>query len=168
MALRAYSELISHCRNTSEVTAEIKATRLGLQRISEDYIERLSKLYLSNDLPALSDADRKHILTTLQDFASIAKSVKLSNKFLTGFADLMMRFTPNASGMRLVSEPQAMRELEVMKAMMEKVKLTKQNMVSLMKGMRDFIHCQFTQKAAYKLLAKIIEKYQLENISELI
>ncbi len=51
---------------------------------------------------------------------------------------------------------------------MEKVKLTKQNMVTLMKGMHDFIHCQFTQKAAYKLLAKIIEKYQLENISELI
>ena len=125
LALRVYSELISHCRNTLEVTAEIKATRLGLQRISEDYIEGLSKLYLSNELPALSDADRKHLLITLQDFASIAKSVKLSNKFLTGFADLLVRFTPNASGIRLVSEPQAMRELEVMKAMMEKVKLTK-------------------------------------------
>jgi len=37
----------------------------------------------------------------------------------------MMRFTPNINGMRLVSEPEAMRELEVMKALMEKVKLTK-------------------------------------------
>ena len=141
LALRCYSELISHCRTTPDVTAEIKATRLGLQRISEDYLEGLSKLYLSNELPALSDADRKHILITLQDFASIAKSVKLSNKFLTGFADLMARFTPNSSGMRLVSEPEAVRELEVMKAMMEKVKLTKQNMVTLMKGMYAFIHC---------------------------
>ncbi len=117
---------------------------------------------MSNDLTTigvLSDSDRKHILTTLQDFASIAKSVKLSNKFLAGFADLMVRFTPNIGGMRLVSEPQAMRELEVMKAMMEKVKLTKQNMVTLMKGTHEFIHCSFTQKAAYKLLAKIIEKY---------
>jgi hypothetical protein len=34
LALKVFSELISHCRTTSEVTAEIKATRLGLQRIS--------------------------------------------------------------------------------------------------------------------------------------
>jgi len=46
LALRSFSELISHCRTTPDVTAEIKATRLGLQRISEDYIEGLSKLYL--------------------------------------------------------------------------------------------------------------------------
>ena len=123
------------------MTAEIKSTRLGLQRISEDYIEGLSSLYLSNSLPALSDGDRKQILTTLEDFASIAKSVRLSNKFLTGFADLISRFIPNAHGMRLVSEPQAVRELEVMKSMMEKVRLTKANMVTLMKGMRDFIQC---------------------------
>jgi len=37
-----------------------------------------------------------------------------------------------------------MRELEVMRAMMEKVKLTKENMVTLMKGMKDFIQCPFT------------------------
>jgi hypothetical protein len=30
LALRVFSVLIDHCRNTKEVTAEIKATRLGL------------------------------------------------------------------------------------------------------------------------------------------
>ena len=65
VALRVYSELIAHCRNTTEVTPEIKATRLGLQRIADDYIEGLSQLYLSTDLPALNDSDRKHILLTL-------------------------------------------------------------------------------------------------------
>jgi hypothetical protein len=66
--------------------------------------------------------------------------------------------------MRLVSEPQAQRELEVMRAMMEKVKLKKENYMSLMKGLKEFIICHGTQKQAYKLLAKIIEKYELENL----
>lgn len=68
----------------------------------------------------------------------------MSNKFLTNFADLMTRFIPNAMGMRLVSEAQAQRELEVMRAMMEKVKLTKENYMSLMKGLREFIQCHAT------------------------
>lgn len=92
----------------------------------------------------------------------------MSNKFLQNFADLIQRFIPNAAGMRLASEPQAQRELEVMRAMMEKVKLNKQNYMSLMKGLKEFIACPGTQKQAYKLLAKIIEKYELENLQELI
>lgn len=92
----------------------------------------------------------------------------MSNKFLTNFADLMTRFVPNESGMRLVSDPQAQRELEVMRAMMEKVKLTKDNYMSLMKGLKEFIHNHGTQKQAYKLLAKIIEKYELVNLEELV
>lgn len=51
---------------------------------------------------------------------------------------------------------------------MEKVKLTKENYMSLMKGLKEFIQCQATQKQAYKLLAKIIEKYELENLEELV
>ncbi len=70
----------------------------------------------------------------------------MSNKFLTNFADLMIRFVPNAAGMRLVTEPQAQRELEVMRAMMEKVKLTKDNYMALMKGLKEFIQCHGTQK----------------------
>ena len=171
LALKTYSALIAHCRSTPVVTEEIKKTRAGLQRISEDYIAGFSQLYLSGTDPStspISDADRHQILITLQDFASISKSVRMSNKFLTNFADLMTRFIPNAMGMRLVSDPQAQRELEVMRAMMEKVKLTKENYMSLMKGLKEFIQCQATQKQAYKLLAKIIEKYELENLEELV
>lgn len=175
LALRTFSALIAHCRATPVVTEEIKKTRSGLQRISEDYIQGLSQLYLTGSDPVLtvagsliSDADRHQILITLQDFASIAKSVKMSNKFLSDFVDLMMRFTPNEAGMRLVTDTQAQRELEVMRAMMEKVKLKKENYVSLMKGLKEFIQYPLTQKQAYKLLAKIIERYELENLQELI
>jgi hypothetical protein len=74
LALRVFSALIEHCRSTSEVTAEIKATRLGLQRISSDYISGLSRLYLSSvpslvpssePLLVISDPDRKQLLLTL-------------------------------------------------------------------------------------------------------
>jgi len=57
--------------------------------------------------------------------------------------------------------------LEMLLAMMEKVKLKKENYLSLMKGLKVFIDNNSTQKYAYKLLSKIIEKYELENISEL-
>ena len=87
LALKSYSELINHCRNTPEVTNEIKLTRSGLQRISHDYIEGLSKLYLS-ETSNLSDGDRKQLLETLQDFASIGKSTRMSNTFLLSFATL--------------------------------------------------------------------------------
>ena len=100
LALRSYSTLINHCRTTPSVTQEIKTTRLGLQRISADYVEGLKRLYLS---ASTEQGDRNQILSTLQDFASIAKSVKMSNDFLKAFADLHMRFTPNPNnGIRLV------------------------------------------------------------------
>ena len=159
------------------VTPEVKATRLGLQRISTDYISGLSRLYLSSapslipsaePLVVISDADRKQLLLTLQDFASIAKSGRMSNTFLQDFANLLVRFTPNASGMRLISEQAAEKELEVLRAIMEKVKLKKENYVSLMKGLKIFIDCPTTTKQAYKLLAKIIEKYELTGLSELV
>ena len=89
LALRVYSELISHCRTTSVVTPEIKQTRLGLQRICMDYIDGLSKLYVTAAaLPEVTQTDQKQILTTLQDFSSIAKSIKLSIMFLTSFVNL--------------------------------------------------------------------------------
>ena len=63
--------------------------------------------------------------------------------------------------------PTAPRELEVLKAIMEKVKLKKENYITLMKGMNTFIHGRDTQKQAYKLLAMVIEKYEIANVSEL-
>ena len=72
LALRTYSALIAHCRSTSVVTEQIKKTRSGLQRISEDYVHGLSQLYLTGSDPILatpgsqiSDSDRQQILLTL-------------------------------------------------------------------------------------------------------
>jgi hypothetical protein len=92
----------------------------------------------------------------------------MSNSFLQDFVQLMVRFTPNEAGMRMVSEQAAEKELEVLRAIMEKVKLKKDNYVSLMNGLKIFIDCHTTQKQAYKLLAKIIEKYELQNVTGLI
>jgi hypothetical protein len=50
---------------------------------------------------------------------------------------------------------------------MEKVKLNKENYTTLMQGLKLFIDCPATQKQAYKLLAKIIEKFELHNVAEL-
>lgn len=166
LALRSYSELISHCRLTTNVTPEIKTTRTALQRIAPDYVNGLRTLYLSETIT--TEGDRAQILTALQDFASISKSIKMSNLFLQEFAGLHQRFTPNPlNGIRLVQELPAQRELEVLLAMMEKVKLVKDNYISLMKGLKLFIENTQTQKTAYKLLAKIIEKFELANIQEL-
>ena len=66
----------------------------------------------------------------------------MSNSFLQDFANLLISFTPSpVNGIRLVSETYVQRELEVMKAMMEQVRLKKENYVSLMKGLKAFIDC---------------------------
>ena len=89
-------------------------------------------------------------------------SVKLSNLFLTGFANLVLQFNTHS-----ITSEKLLSNLEVLLAMMEKVKLKKENYLALMKGLKVFIDNQSSQKFAYKLLAKIIEKYELENIAEL-
>lgn len=47
LALKAFSELINHCRYTPVVTEQIRKTRIGLQRICMDYIEGLSNMYFT-------------------------------------------------------------------------------------------------------------------------
>jgi len=52
--------------------------------------------------------------------------------------------------------------------MMEKVTLKKrENYLSLMTGVKVFIADNLTQKRGYKLLARIIEKYELQSVEEL-
>ena len=50
---------------------------------------------------------------------------------------------------------------------MEKVKLKKENYIELMKGNKNFLKVHSTQKKAHKMIAKVIEKYEIENIKEL-
>jgi hypothetical protein len=44
-ALKTFSALIRHCRNTKVIDEEIKKTRKGLQNIAMDYIKGLVSLY---------------------------------------------------------------------------------------------------------------------------
>lgn len=61
------------------------------------------------------------------------------------------------------------RNLDVLIAMLEKVKLNRTNQVNLMQGIKIFLSDFKTKKKAYKLLAKIVEKYEIEtNISEIV
>jgi len=49
------------------------------------------------------------------------------------------------------------------------VKLKKENQIVLMQGIKTFINGFSTKKKAYKLLARIVEKYELDNgITELV
>lgn len=83
---------------------EIRKTRKGLQNIAMDYIGGLVALYTNdqtqNDTKMEDEAPQKKktimpgqvkILNTLQDFASIAKTGKLSNLFLTSFAQVVQQ-----------------------------------------------------------------------------
>ena len=51
--------------------------------------------------------------------------------------------------------------------MMEKVKLKKENYIVIMKELKVFVNDNQTQKYGYKILTKVIEKYDLQNIDEL-
>lgn len=95
LALKSLSELINHCRVTRVVTEQIKKTRAGLQRISLDYVSGLSTLYTRPEYDKegqevmMTGEEKDQILKTLTDFSSIAKTVKLSNIFLSSFAEVL-------------------------------------------------------------------------------
>lgn len=61
-----------------------------------------------------------------------------------------------------------MLRLDVLLAMMEKVKLKKENQLTLMSGVKVFVDDRQTQKKGYRVLSRIIEKFELESIDELI
>ncbi len=51
---------------------------------------------------------------------------------------------------------------------MEKVKLKKENYVALMQGVKIFVDDRITQKKGYRILTKIIERFDLESFDQLI
>lgn len=196
VGLKFFSSLINHCRGTKQVDDSIKKTRKGLQSLAMDYITKLVNLYTADstedanqDNKAMQGDDvfdhksaakvrdkeasskNYQVLLTLQDFASIAKAGKLSNLFLSSFAELVDQkemwagedYIPT-SDMNLI-----LKNFDVLIAIMDQVKLKKDNQIVLMQGIKAFINDFKTKKKAYKLLAKIVEKYELENgISELV
>jgi hypothetical protein len=56
-----------------------------------------------------------------------------------------------------------MLQLDLLIALMEKVKLKKENYVALMQGVKIFVDDRSTQKKGYRILTKIIDRFDLEN-----
>jgi hypothetical protein len=56
-----------------------------------------------------------------------------------------------------------LKNLDVLIVILEKAKLKKENQIILMSGIKIFLNDFTTKKKAYKLLAKIVENYDLEN-----
>ena len=55
-----------------------------------------------------------------------------------------------------------LRNIDILICMMGQVKLKKDNQLVLMQGIKVFISDFKTKKKAYKLLAKFVEKYELD------
>jgi len=58
-------------------------------------------------------------------------------------------------------------KLDVLIAMMEKVTLKKENYVALMRGVKYLVNDKQTQKKGYKILSRVIERYEVERVEEL-
>jgi DNA integrity scanning protein DisA with diadenylate cyclase activity len=82
----------------------------------------------------------------------------LNNKFLVAFAELV---TAKESGSS--DSAQVMLQLDILIALMEKVKLKKENYVALMRGVKTFVDDRNTQKKGYRILTKIVERFDLES-----
>ena len=118
-----------------------------------------------------STSKNYQLLNTLQDFASIAKAGKLSNLFLSSFAELVEQkeMWEGEEYMPSTDLSLILKNFDVLIAIMEQVKLKKDNQILLMQGIKIFINDFKTKKKAYRLLAKIVERYELdEGISELV
>ena len=57
-----------------------------------------------------------------------------------------------------------MLQLDILIALMEKVKLKKENYVALMRGVKIFVEDRTTQKKGYRILTKIVERFDLESL----
>lgn len=159
VALKSLSNLIEHCRNTPVVDEDIKKTRKTLQSITMDYIRGLVTLYTKDPeeekvlkaiaVGAAPEQDAQvfkksegqgQLLKTLQDFCSIAKVAKLSNLFLTSFAELVVILeqlqAADKAGQPLnvsiIKYNTVLRNMDVLFALMQKTKLKKENQLVLM------------------------------------
>jgi len=119
-----------------------------------DYVQGLSKMYvasanvmeealLSGALTQgnfvkpdgwMGESDRTQCLKTLQDFSSIAKSGTLNNLFLTSFAELVTQKQSHS-----LSTTQQLLQIDILLAIMEKVKLKRDNYIALMRNIKVFI-----------------------------
>ena len=87
----------------------------------------------------------------------------MNNKFLVAFAELVSQ---KETG--LADPAHVMLQLDILIALMEKVKLKKENYVALMRGVKIFVDDKTTQKKGYRILTKIVERFDLESFEQLL
>lgn len=111
------------------------------------YVKGLSTLYcnqaqLMNNVaeaagnPAkipMNDAEKRQVLKTLKDFSSIAKSGTLNNLFLVTFAELVEKKKNSTATLAEV-----LLQLDVLIAILEKVRLKRENYLTLMQHVKVF------------------------------
>lgn len=110
----------------------------------------------------MSDTDRAQVLVTLKDFSSVAKIGTLNNLFLTTFAELVDRKQNHS-----IELQETMLQCDVLIAILEKVRLKRENYLTLMQHVKIFVDDRNTQKKGYKILAKVIERFELANLDEI-
>ena len=110
----------------------------------------------------MTDAERRQVLVTLRDFSSVAKTGTLNNLFLVTFAELVDRKTNNS-----VTQTETMLQLDVLIAILDKVKLKRENYLTLMQHVKIFVSDRSTQKKGYKLLTRVIERFELNCLDDI-
>ena len=60
-----------------------------------------------------------------------------------------------------------MHQLDVLIAILEKVRLKRENYISLIQHVKVFVDDRVTQKKGYKILSKVIERFELANLDEI-
>ena len=117
--------------------------------------------------------ESSQLLKTMQDFASISKQTKLSNMFLEAYASLvhmheetltMQQQGQHAADVFLVRYNQILRRFDVLISLIEKVKLKKENQMSLLQGIKALIQDGRTKKKAYKLMAGVVKRFEFEDM----
>ena len=60
-----------------------------------------------------------------------------------------------------------MLQLDVLIAILEKVRLKRENYITLMQNVKVFTDERQTQKKGYKILAKVIERFELHSLDDI-
>ena len=104
-----------------------------------------------DSMVVLNDQERQQVIVTLKDFSSIAKSGTLNNLFLNSYAELVQ-----AKQNGQIEPIKLLLQLDVLIALMEKIRLNRDNYVTLMQSLKVFVEDKLTEKRGYKILIKVI------------
>ena len=60
-----------------------------------------------------------------------------------------------------------MQQLDILIAILDKVRLKRENYIKLMQYVKVFVDDRTTQKKGYKILARVIERFELSSLEEI-